>query len=708
MTQADKKILTESESKTLLKKYGLPVVEEIVALTEDETAAAAAQIGYPVVVKGQGSKLAHKTEQGAVKLNLHSAKEVRKACREIKKSAADNLESYLVQPFIEGKREFTAGLIRDAQFGPAVMFGLGGIYTEALQDVAFRIAPVDRYQAEQMLEEVMSRKLLSSFRGEAAADREQLIRVILGLSQLAIENPDIKEVDINPLLISLDGRVTAVDALVVFDPEGPVELPGRTPDETLTIRQAIKTMTHPKSVAVIGATPVRLHRFPGMYFCMKNFGYPGRLYPVNPNIEEIDGVKAYPNLAALPEPVDFVIISVPAQLVPDALRDCAATGNKQVHIFTAGFKEAGEEEGILLQQEMETIAREGGLHVVGPNGMGLYVPSSGVLCWRSASKIGGPIGFISQSGGYAQDFSQFASTKPGINFSMIVSYGNALTLDSTDFLDYLGQDEETKIITMYVEGVKNGQKLLRQVSEINRTKPVIIFKGGMTETGARTVASHTGSMAGGEKIWKAFFRQTGAVRVDTLDEMGDVTLAFRHLPEAPGRRVVVIGTGGGAGVAAADSSARAGLIMPTLPPEVTERLREFIPAAGNIIRNPIDAHLTYVDLALLERTLKILSPEYIDMFVFALPIDWLYPLHQGAQLEKIVKFLGDARETLTKGRPVVVSWRQYRPDPPHVEARAWLQESLLKVGIPAYEGFPRTFKALGKLADYSEWKRNSR
>ena len=352
--------LTEAQSKKLLKSYGVPVVEETVALTIEEAVAQAGIIGFPVVVKGLGTKLTHKTERGLVKLNLRSAEDVKSACLEIRKSAGDDLEGFLLQPLIEGKREFVAGLFRDEQFGPVVMFGLGGIFTEALGDVVFRIAPFSEIQAKGMMEEILSRKLLGGFRGEAAADEQQLINVLMGLSRLGMERPEVKEVDINPLLIAPDGRVTAVDALVVISQDNASVDSDlgkeRTPQEIKAINAALDTMIHAKSIAVIGAMRPRTTGFRGMFGCIKDFGFPGKLYPINPKAQEIDGVKTYPSLVSLPKPVDLVVIAVPAPFVPDALRDCVASGSKNVHIFSSGFKETGEEEGMKLQAEIEKIA----------------------------------------------------------------------------------------------------------------------------------------------------------------------------------------------------------------------------------------------------------------------------------------------------------------------------------------------------------------
>ncbi|RJQ65895.1 MAG: CoA-binding protein [Desulfobacteraceae bacterium] len=698
--------LNEAESKEILRHYDVPVVAEAIAAGEPEAVEKAGRIGFPLVLKALGANLTHKTERGLVRINLQSVEELRQAYRQLQSAAGQDWEGCLIQPLIAGRREFVAGVTRDPQFGPVVMFGLGGIFAEALGDVVFRIAPLDRTQALQMMEELSTRKLLADFRGEAAADMEQLARVLVGLSQLALENPSIKEVDVNPLIISPNGRATAVDALVVLDDTpaaGRSVLPEETddPERVAGINAALEAMTHPRAIAVVGVGRTRISAFPGIFRCVRNFGFPGRLYPINPKADDIDGIKAYPSLCALPEPVDLVILSVPAQAVPEALEDCVASGNKNVHIFTSGFSETAEEEGVRLQEQIKRIADEGGLNIIGPNCMGLHVPASRLLTWTAASNISGPVAMISQSGGNAQDFSNYAVNRFGLHFSKVISYGNALTLDSTDFLAYLAEDEETRIIAMYLEGVKNGRLLLRQVTEINRAKPIVILKGGLTESGARTVASHTGSLAGGEKIWRAFFRQTGAVAVDSLEEMADVIMALHHLPACTGRGVAILGTGGGIGVAAADSCAKAGLHLPALPPELMRRLRAYIPPAGNMIRNPIDAHIMLTNLDLLGPTLQLLAGQSdLHMFIVSLHLDWLYGLEQGRHIEKIGAYIAQEARRYTSGKPIVVVWRQYQPNEGIKNARKSLERILIEGGVPVYEGLDRAVGALARTAGY--------
>ncbi len=706
--------MTEYESKKLLRNYGVPVAASKVVTSAAEAVSTAKKIGFPVVVKGHGAKLAHKTERGLVKINLTSAKEVREAFHAITAAAGPDGEGCLMAPFIRGNREFVAGLVSDPQFGPVVMFGLGGIFTEVLADTTFRIAPFDEGEAHRMLNEISSAKLLGDFRGEKPADTGTIAKILTGLARLGTQHPEIAEVDINPLIVTPDGQVVAVDALVVLGTPDSQEVGSHShikqKKKPARIRAALDVMANARSVAVVGATTPGLGGFAGMFGCMRNFGYRGRLYPVNPRLTEIDGLKAYPDLAALPEKVDLVIISVPGPLVPDILRQCAATGNKNIHIFSSGFKETGEDEGVRLQEEMEQIALANDLNVVGPNCMGFYVPENRLLTWEAAPKQSGAVSLISQSGGNAQDFSNYLADKYRIYINKSISYGNALTLDSTDFLDYLGRDKKTGLITMYLEGVKDGPLLVDLTTKINRRKPVIIYKSGLTESGARAVSSHTGSLAGAVKIWEAFFRQTGATQVGSLEEMADVVQAFHRLGRVGGHRTTVLGFGGGIGVSVADSCAAAGLELPSLSEKLTKKLRKLIPPAGAMIRNPIDAAIAFAHLPILSEVLDLIaSSGEIDNFVVSVPFDWLYnKAPDGGYYETIASYLtGEARKYL-RGKPMLVVWRQYEAND---KIRRWIpvfQNTLMDAGIAVYEGLPRAVSALAKVADYYKFHKDRR
>jgi len=480
----------------------------------------------------------------------------------------------------------------------------------------------------------------------------------------------------------------------------------RSSDE---INAAIEAMAHPSAIAVVGATRTRPDGFPGMFACIRNFGFPGTLYPINPKADKIDGIKAYPSLSALPEPVDLVIISLPGHLVSDVLRDCIASGNKNIHIFSSGFNETGEPEGIRLHEEIKQIAEEGRLNIVGPNCMGFYVPESRLLTWTKAAEKSGPLAFVSQSGGHAQDFTNYAANRLGLYASKVISYGNALTLDSPDFLEYLGQDEKTGIIAMYLEGVRNGRRLMRLAADINRKKPILMMKAGLTKSGARTVASHTGSMAGGEKIWQAFFRQTGTIQTDSLDQMAEVAIALDYLPRWTGKNVAILGTGGGIGVEAADSCAKTGLHLPALSPDLMKRLREYIPPAGNMITNPIDAHIMLLELKLFRPVLELLASEAsIDLFLISLHFDWLQDVEDGAHTERIGIYIAEEARKHLGDKPLAVVWRQYQPTPQIKATRQKIEKTLIQARIPVYNGLQRALTALSKAEAYYAFQDNDK
>jgi acyl-CoA synthetase (NDP forming) len=466
------------------------------------------------------------------------------------------------------------------------------------------------------------------------------------------------------------------------------------------IHAQMEKMFNARSIAVVGAKRPDENRgktFGGIFGALHDYGYKGRLYPINPHGESIMGIKAYKNLLELPEPMDLVIVSVPAPFVPGVLRECAQTGNKNIHIFTAGFKETGEPESMKLQKDIEEIANAHGLHVIGPNCMGICVPEHRIATWMEPVTRVGPVSFLSQSGGHAQDFSNYAG-KLGIGFSKIVSFGNALTLDSTDFLEYLADDPKTKIIAMYLEGVKNGRKLFDLVKRINRTKPVIILKGGLTESGAKAVLSHTGSLAGEEQYWHAFFKQTGAVRAHSLEEMAHTTLALLKTGKPEGRGMVVFGAGGGVVVGASDACSRVGLTLPTFSETMQTTLRSFIPPAGNMIKNPLDAFILFFDEGdHLAKTLDLFyqAPD-LNMVILSLHMDWLDP----SMFSHVARHIKTTCVEHLKDKPFVVCWRQTRDDREIQNQALAFEQDLLNSGIPVYRSFEAAALSLSKLAEY--------
>jgi acyl-CoA synthetase (NDP forming) len=351
---------------------------------------------------------------------------------------------------------------------------------------------------------------------------------------------------------------------------------------------ALDDIFHPRSIAVVGASSEPLNITTQMFLdALINFGYKGEIYPINPKFEQVSGLKSYQNIHHAPGVVDNVTCLIPAVATPQLLRDCVTKQVKVVQLFTAGFAETGEDEGRRLQAELVSIARSGGVRIIGPNCVGIYCPGSGISHCSDFPKEPGNVGFITQSGSYTYLLVRMAAPR-GVRFSKIVSYGNASDINEIELLDYLAHDPETEIIGAYIEGTRDGQQLLRVLTEAAARKPVIIIKKGRTEAGSRGASSHTGALAGDDAVWEGAIKQAGALRVEDVEEMVDMLVTFLFLPLPQGRKTVVVGAGGGVSVRASDDCEAGGLNLPPIPEELRMELKRFILLAGSMLRNPVD------------------------------------------------------------------------------------------------------------------------
>jgi acyl-CoA synthetase (NDP forming) len=321
-------------------------------------------------------------------------------------------------------------------------------------------------------------------------------------------------------------------------------------------------------------------------------GYPeiGQLYPVNPKVAEIDGVRCYPSLLDTPDPVDHVISQVPASAVPQLVEQCITKGVRSIHFFTAGFSETGDEAMAAAEREMIAKLRRAGIRVIGPNCMGLYVPSSRLAFMNGFSMEPGKVLLLSQSGANAGEIVGDLTSR-GVRFSKAISYGNGADLRAHDFLDYAANDPETEVVAAYIEGVQDGRAFFDALKRCALVKRTIVLKGGLTQSGSRAAHSHTGSLAGSSEIFDAVCRQSGAVRAETMEELLDlVVAASTNVCHVTGKGVALIGGGGGGfAVLSADAIDREGLSVPRMPAPAVARMREFIPVAGSSVNNPIDA-----------------------------------------------------------------------------------------------------------------------
>ena len=467
---------------------------------------------------------------------------------------------------------------------------------------------------------------------------------------------------------------------------------------------------HPRTVAIVGISSQARRGAPwapgGSSFIgsLEQLEFKGRIYPVNPKVTEVIGYKVYPSVSAIPEPVDLVIIAIPAADVPPVLEDCIKADARNIHMFTAGFEETGEKEGIELAKQVREIISRGRLRLIGPNCMGLYVPSAGIGTFDKLPRQSGQVAFVSQSGGHLNWYAHYGPNY-GVWFSKGISFGNAYALDSTDFLEYLANDPDSRLICMYLEGIRDGKKLLRQVREINHSKPVVLWKAGLTEHGARAVASHTASMAGQEAVWRGFFRQTGAVQVYSLEEMAEMAMTFLYVKPPQGKRVAVMGLGGGTSVAAADACSREGLVVPPLTEYTQNELKKFIPLAGASIRNPLDTGLVFRDVSVLAREMDLVTADpSIDMLIIMPHLDMAR--HTGTeQVQGLIDYLADFSKNNRWNKPMVLVFHSFANEAWEAELRNRLKVELPQKGVPVYSSLISASRALARFTEYHRVQR---
>ncbi|KAF0159817.1 MAG: CoA-binding domain-containing protein [Syntrophaceae bacterium] len=455
----------------------------------------------------------------------------------------------------------------------------------------------------------------------------------------------------------------------------------------------------PESIAIIGVSRESMS-FGGTSFLHHYLqaGYSGRLYPINPKASEVLGLKAYPSLSSLPETPDLVMIAVRADLVPAALEECASQGVRYVHVLTAGFSEIGTEEGRQLERRLAAIAEERNLLIMGPNCMGPYCPSVRLTAWGAVPGRDGNLGIISQSGGVTQRFTEYICSL-GVGVSKAASIGNAAVLDNPDFLEFMADDEAIRIIAIYLESIRDGRRFFELARDVSPRKPIIMLKGGESEQGAATVASHTGRMAGDQKIWRAFFEQTGVVPVSNMNEWVDACLTFSCLPKTQGKGVFIVGGGGGNSVIFSDSCIRAGLDVPSLSRESMARIRPFVPIAGSIAGNPLDFWEAFLNV---KRLFEILDIAYEDPNIHMVIVDRLIPriAFHSPELPDSVSEIVDFIKTHRQAKPTVFTIDYDGGDPDLIRKGSQLRSHFCEAGIPAFPSFERAIGALARFQKY--------
>ena len=464
---------------------------------------------------------------------------------------------------------------------------------------------------------------------------------------------------------------------------------------------ALEGIFRPRSVAFAGVSGDSFNSGSMLMGAVVDSGFKGEVYPVHPRGGDVMGYKCYTNIKEIPGPVDHVVVCIPARYTRQLVEDCVAKGVKSIAFFTAGFSETGAEDGKKLEAELVSIAREGGVRLIGPNCMGIYCPSSGLAIQMGMPKESGPVGYVCQSGGNTVHGVAEANSR-GVCFSKAVSYGNACDVNETDLFEYFTHDPETEIIAAYVEGIRQGERFVKALREATQAKPVIILKGGRTDAGAATAASHTGSLACSSSVWKGLIEQTGAIQVESLEEMTDCILPFLYMKPPKGLNTAIIGIGGGASVIAADDCYSAGLKVPSLPAEMREELKELTTEAGNIFNNPIDTQSFMVGVEEFSKTVRIVADwDGIDLLI-------VHIAHESLMMEMGMTrtFVNVAIDTLKKiGKPTAVAL--YGASSPKGWATIFEeQQQCMDAGFPVFYSVKTAANAISKYLRYHQSRNN--
>ena len=584
--KADKRTsLTAPEGKLVCDAYGIPVPREGVAKSAAEAAKLATDMGFPVVMKIVSPDILHKTEAGGVMVGVKTAADAEKNYETIfanaKKYKADaRIEGIQVQQMLLGGQEVIIGAVTDGSFGKLVAFGLGGVLVEVLKDITFRMAPATKQDALSMLDGIQAHEMLKGVRGSDPVNRDAIADIIVNVSRLVTDFPEIAEMDLNPVFAT-KSNATAADVRIVVD--FAPKPPRPRPNHDDIVRQMNRIMK-PKSVAVIGASSENGKIGNSVMKNLINGGYKGDIYPIHPKADEILGKKVYKSVKDIPGEVDIAVFAIPASLVAGALTECGEKKVVGAILIPSGYAETGNMKG---QEEIQAIGQKYGIRLMGPNIYGFYYTHANLCAtFCTAYDVKGSAALSSQSGGIGMAIIGFSrSAKMGV--SAIVGLGNKSDIDEDDLLTFFEQDDNTRIIAQHCEDLKDGRAFAEVAKRVSKKKPIVVLKAGRTSAGAKAASSHTGALAGNDKIYEDVFNQSGVIRARSLRDMLEFARGIPVLPTPKGENVVIITGAGGSGVLLSDACIDNKLSLMTIPPDLDAAFRKFIPPFG-AAGNPVD------------------------------------------------------------------------------------------------------------------------
>jgi 3-hydroxypropionyl-CoA synthetase (ADP-forming) len=583
------KVITEESAKEILSEYEIKVPRYALVTDVNESIKKAKELGFPLVAKIVSPQILHKTDVGGIRVGLSSEEEVRQTFTDLYTRLSNQYEvkGVLLEKMVPRGIELIVGLQNDSQFGPVIMVGLGGIYTEIFKDVAFRILPITNADATTMIEDLRGKQILKGFRGADPINLEMLSDALVKIGKLGTDMAAYYEsIDFNPV-IAYPNDYYVVDAKIILREKPNLEAISKSlPDSSY-----MDLFFNARSVALIGASPETGKVGNSVFESLVKHEYRGKVFPVNAKgYPEIMGIKAYRSLDEISEPIDVVVVTVDLKYVPDLLRSCGKKGIHNMVIISGGGKELGGERAD-IEQQIKELSSQLKVRIIGPNCIGIFNGENRLDCafqghQRMLRPRNGEVAFLSQSGtvGIA-----FMETSDAFGMSKMISYGNRSDVDEADMVWYLSEDPQTNVIGLYVEGLGDGRKFINTAKKVikERNKPIVVFKNGRSDRGAKQAASHTGSLGGSYNIVKGAFDQIGIISVDSYEELTGSLKALTWQPIPKGNRVAMVTNGAGPIIAAIDQFERLGLQLAQISEQTIRSFKDHYPATY-VIGNPCD------------------------------------------------------------------------------------------------------------------------
>lgn len=588
-SRGNPKVITEDSAKEILSQYSINVPPFALVTSSDEAISKARDIGFPLVAKIVSPEILHKTDVGGVKVGLNSEQEVKASFEEMyfRLKEKYDVTGVLLEKMVPAGVEIIVGLQNDSQFGPCIMVGLGGIYTELFKDVSFRVLPINKFDALEMLESLKGKSILKGFRGSKPIDLEMLATAIVNIGTLGTDMAGKYEsVDFNPVVVYPNNYYVVDAKIILRSPPSDDPISKSIPDSSY-----MDLFFNASSVALIGASPEVGKIGNSVLESLSKHQYKGKVYPVNAKgYPEIMGLKAYKSLSDINDPIDVVVVTVDLRFVPDLLKEC---GRKNIHnmvVISGGGKELGGQRAE-IEKQVQTLSKELNVRIIGPNCIGIFNAENGLDCAfqghaRMLRPRRGNVAFLSQSGtiGIA-----FMETSDAFGLSKMISYGNRSDVDEADMIQYLAEDPKTDVIGLYVEGFGDGRKFVNTAKRVIKEykKPIVVFKNGRSVRGAKQAASHTGSLGGSFAVINGAFEQSGIISLDSYEELTGSLKALTWQPTPKGNRVAMVTNGAGPIIAAIDNFERLDLQLAQLSEETLHKFKEHYPATY-VLGNPCD------------------------------------------------------------------------------------------------------------------------